>query len=84
MQLFTEDPEDKWVTDTLKFLTRYFSLDVVVFHTNYPSNMPALTRKANHWHFDSEEEEEGSDNEGMVGILARHATRCQAAQEEPQ
>ena len=50
----------------------------------YPSNMPPLTRKANRWHFDSEEEEEGSDNEGMVGILARRAARRQAAREEPQ
>ena len=46
--------------------------------------MPALTRKANRRHFDSEEEEEGSDNEGMVGILARRAARRQAAREEPQ
>jgi len=46
--------------------------------------MPALTRKANRRHFDSQEEEEGSDNEGMVGILARRAARRQAAREEPQ
>ena len=33
-------------------------------------NMPALTHKAKRRHFDSLEEEEGPDNEGMVGILA--------------
>ena len=46
--------------------------------------MPALTRKAKRQHFDSLDEEDGSDNEGMVGILAQCAARCQAAREEPQ
>jgi len=49
--------------------------------------MPALTRKAKCRHFDSLEEEEGSDNEGVVGILAQRAARRQAAREverEPQ
>jgi hypothetical protein len=43
--------------------------------------MPALTRKAKRRHFASPEEEEGSDNEGMVGILAQRAARRQATRE---
>jgi hypothetical protein len=43
--------------------------------------MPALTRKAKRRHFDSQEEEEGSENEAVVGILDRRAARRQAAQE---
>jgi hypothetical protein len=34
VQLFTEDPEDEWVTDTLKYLSRYFSINLVTFDTN--------------------------------------------------
>jgi hypothetical protein len=36
MELFTEDPEDEWVTETLKFLLRYFSIAVYhlfIYHT---------------------------------------------------
>ena len=43
--------------------------------------MPALTRKAKRRHFDPQEEEEGSENEAVVGILDRRAARRQAAQE---
>jgi hypothetical protein len=32
IQLFTDDPEDEWVTDTLKFLSRYFLIKAVSFH----------------------------------------------------
>ena len=47
----------------------------------HPSNMPALTRKAKRRHFDTPEEEDGSDNEGMVGILAQRAARRQATRD---
>jgi hypothetical protein len=46
--------------------------------------MPALTRKAKRRHFD---EDEGSDHEGVVGILAQRAARREATREaerEPQ
>lgn len=33
VQLFGDDPEDEWVTDTLKFLTRYFSINFVIVDT---------------------------------------------------
>jgi len=82
VQLFTEDPEDEWAIETLKFLSRYFYIykwsSSILIHL---SNMPALTRKAKRRHFDSLEEDEGSDNEGTVGILAQRAARRQAARE---
>ena len=41
--------------------------------------MPALTRKAKHRYFESEEEGNGSDNKGEGGILAQCAARRLAA-----
>jgi len=43
--------------------------------------MPALTRKAKRRHADSLEDEEGSNDEAVVGILAQRAARRQAARE---
>jgi len=44
--LFTEDPNDPWVTDTLQFLTWYLHLFFFLFSSLFISSrqMPALTR----------------------------------------
>ena len=70
--------------DTLNFYQGIFQWMWSSFILNYPSNMPALTRKAKRRHFDSLDKEDGSDNEGVVGVLAQCAARRQAAREEPQ
>jgi hypothetical protein len=84
VRLFTEDPEDEWVTDTLSFYRGIFISNLVVFRIFiliYPSNMPALTRRAKRRLIESLEDEEGSGDEVRVGILAQRAARRQAARE---
>jgi len=84
--LFTEDPNDPWVIDTLQFLTRYFHLIFLfssLFITISSRQMPALTRRGKRiLPEDNEDNEDDLGNIGTVGILAQRAARREAAQEQ--
>jgi hypothetical protein len=83
VRLFTEDPNDPWVTDTLNFLTRYLRLTLFSSLLILFRQMPALTRRGKRpLPTDLEEEEGDLGNIELVGILAQRAARREAAQEQ--
>jgi hypothetical protein len=81
--LFTENPDDPWVIDTLQFLTQYFFLVFFYSFLILVRQMPALTRRGKRQlPGDFGENEEDPGDEMHVGILAQRARRRAAAQEQ--
>lgn len=75
VRLLKDTPEDGWVVNTLKFLTRYiFSVvnKLLVFHVPY-SQLPSMTRKRKRAHNDIRDHDQGEDTTSR--ILAMRAER---------